>query len=1078
MNSPRQCGNCGRPLPGHTPEGLCPNCLLEVGAFELRISSDRSPADSKFEGSASGSGNSGAKIFGNYELLEKIGQGGMGEVYRARQLNLGRLVAVKLLPFGQFSRDDLVQRFRTEAAAAAALRHPNIVGIHDVGEHEGQPYFSMDLIIGHTLAEAVRDQPLAPRRAAVYLKTIAEAVQYAHEHGVLHRDLKPSNVLIDESDQPHITDFGLAKRLSSPDCGMESLELTFTGQVLGSPNFISPEQAEGRPHTIGPAADIYSLGALLYHLLTRQPPFQADTLTTLLKQVIETDPVAPRLLNPSIPRDLETICLKCLEKEPSCRYRTALALAEDLGRSLAGKPILARPVAPVTKALKWCRRRPALAGMTVAALVILMLGLSGVLWQWRRATAGELLARQNAYAADMMLAQRALDDGNRGLALRLLEPYRLRALSEIELRHWEWRYLWQLCQPDNSVRLQTKSTPSGPAFISQNGRIMAVRTGPANIEVWDLLNKRQTGELPGFDSSRILGLSADGALLALRRSNQPVLEVWDLTQRKLAAALDHPSVPTRSLAFSPDGQLLATFDHHSSNAVVRVIDWAAGRTLTNFTTLAPRRGDAGVVAFSPDGQRLAIGGDYGFLRVVRWPNGSVVQIETQTHEGATALAFSPDSRLLAAGFEYSSATIRFWTADSGEPRGQLTSPNGWVLALTFSPEGEWLASASSDQSLHIWSVVDKVERRRFRGFQQDVRNLSFLPSGGTLASGGEDGSVGLWKVDTSSRPSNPARIAISLDSSLISALAEPDTTPAPSRFGIAFTPDSKQFITTDTNGLLAVWDTGTMRLTESLPALGADNWGVALSRDGHWLAAGNRAERIQIWDWWARRHVASLKMPSEWCDFLRFSTNGSYLLAWVWFNNHTVKAGMWRTRDWEEVPLTPLQDPKIMSVDVSPDERRLATGSADGWIKVWSLPDGHLEAAFRPHTGWVFCLRFSPDGRLLVSTGDAKVRLWDVTARRELESLPGHLGTSWGIAFSPDGRRLATGGLENQDAVKLWDVATRRELLSLPGDGPFFTDLTFSPDGDTFVATSLATGIAHFWRAPTWEEIAAAQKDR
>ncbi|MCL4855439.1 MAG: serine/threonine protein kinase, partial [Bryobacteraceae bacterium] len=245
-----------------------------MGALELGMSAELPPAESKkFEGSESGTGNAGAKIFGNYELLEKIGQGGMGVVYRARQINLGRLVAVKLLPFGQFSREDLVQRFRTEAAAAAALRHPNIVAIHDVGEHEGQQYFSMDLIAGHTLAEAVWDQPVSARRGAVYVKTIAEAVQYAHEHGVLHRDLKPSNVLIDESEQPHITDFGLAKRLSSPDGGMESLELTFTGQVLGSPNFMSPEQAEGRPHAIGPAADIYSLGALLYHLLTRQPPF-------------------------------------------------------------------------------------------------------------------------------------------------------------------------------------------------------------------------------------------------------------------------------------------------------------------------------------------------------------------------------------------------------------------------------------------------------------------------------------------------------------------------------------------------------------------------------------------------------------------------------------------------------------------------------------------------------------------------------------------------------------------------------------------------------------------------------------
>ncbi len=628
------------------------------------------------------------------------------------------------------------------------------------------------------------------------------------------------------------------------------------------------------------------------------------------------------------------------------------------------------------------------------------------------------------------------------------------------------------------MRLETKSTPSGPAFLSQDGRVMAVRTGHANLELWDLSTKRQTAEWPGFDSSSILGLSVDGTLLASHRSETPMLEVWDLKQGKLAATVDHPSVP-KSLAFSPGGRLLATFDHQSSNAIVCVIDWAVERTLTHFTARPPRRGQSGVVAFSPDGHRLAIGEDYGFIRVVKWASGSVLPIETRTADGVTALAFSPDGKLLAAGFEYTTATIRLWDADSGEPRAQLNWPSGFALALAFSPDGQWLASASSDQSIHIWSVADRTERRRFQGHQQDVRALCFLPGGGTLVSGGQDGSVGLWEVDAGSRPSNPTEIAISLDSSLTSALSETDATPAPSRFGIAFPPKSRNFITTDTNGSLAVWDTATMRPSERLPALGTDHWGVALSGDGHWLAAGNRTGEIHVWDYPARRHAASLKMPVEWCGFLRFSTNGTYLWAWAWFNDHTVKARMWRTRDWAEVPLLPLQDPNIMSVDVSPDERRLATGSADGWIKVWSAPAGQLEGTFRHHGDWVFCLRFSPNSRVLASTGtDGKVKLWDMMTRRQLDSLPGHLGSSWGVAFSPDGRRLATGGLGSRDAVKLWDLATGRQLLTLPGDGQFFTDLTFSPDGNTLVATSLTTGIAHFWRVPFSAAIEVAERER
>ena len=231
MKQARVCDQCHGELPGDAPEELCPKCLLKLGGAELGILVRRQEAGAEVHGS-----EAAGRKFGNYEVLEKIAQGGMGAVYKARQLNLDRLVALKLLPFGQFSRDDLLQRFRSEASAAAALQHPNIVAVHDVGEHDGQPFFSMDFVEGRTLAELVRDQPLPAKRAAAYLKTIAEAVHYAHQHGILHRDLKPSDILIDTSDQPRITDFGLAKRLGGDS------DLTLTGQVLGSPNFISPEQ--------------------------------------------------------------------------------------------------------------------------------------------------------------------------------------------------------------------------------------------------------------------------------------------------------------------------------------------------------------------------------------------------------------------------------------------------------------------------------------------------------------------------------------------------------------------------------------------------------------------------------------------------------------------------------------------------------------------------------------------------------------------------------------------------------------------------------------------------------------------
>jgi serine/threonine protein kinase len=269
------------------------------------------------------------RAFGDYELLEEIARGGMGIVYRARQVSLDRIVAVKMLLFGPLSSPEFVKRFRAEASVAASLQHPNIVAIHDVGVCQGQQYFAMDYVEGQSLAKLLANGPLPARRAASYLKPIAEAIHYAHERGILHRDLKPSNVLIDVNDQPRVTDFGLARRLEGDS------ELTATGMVLGSPNYVPPEQAVGKRGKVSRRSDVYSLGAMLYHLLTGRPPFVGEALTDTLEQVLNAEPVSPRLLNPSVPRDLETICLKCLEKAPDKRYTTAQALADELGPASA-----------------------------------------------------------------------------------------------------------------------------------------------------------------------------------------------------------------------------------------------------------------------------------------------------------------------------------------------------------------------------------------------------------------------------------------------------------------------------------------------------------------------------------------------------------------------------------------------------------------------------------------------------------------------------------------------------------------------------------------------------------------------
>ena len=344
---------------------------------------------------------------GQYELLEEIDHGGMGVVFAARQLGLDRIVAIKMLRAGDFAGPHELARFRTEAEAAARLQHPNIVQIFEVGQHDGRPFLSLEFVDGGSLDKKLAGKPLPARDAAGLLETLARAMHYAHERGVVHRDLKPSNVLLQKnSEGPKISDFGLAKRLTAAVSGH-----TQAGAILGTPSYMAPEQAGGRTEQVGPAADVYALGAILYEALTGRPPFQAATLLDTLEQVRTQEPVPPTRLQSKLPRDLETICLKCLEKDPRRRYASADALADDLRRFLADEPILARAVGPVERTWRWCHRKPLVAGLVAALVLVFLGGFAGVFWQWRRAEGQTLLTQRqrDAVAAQQGIAQHERD---------------------------------------------------------------------------------------------------------------------------------------------------------------------------------------------------------------------------------------------------------------------------------------------------------------------------------------------------------------------------------------------------------------------------------------------------------------------------------------------------------------------------------------------------------------------------------------------------------------------------------------------------------------------------------------------
>ncbi len=371
MNTSRICPVCGNPRPPDAPAGLCPVCLLKTDST-ANPPSKGPPGEPISTLTIGPEAFVRVRYFGDYELLEEIARGGRGVVWKARQSSLNRTVAVKMILAGKLAGEAEVQRFRREAEAAANLQHPNIVAIHEVGEHEGQHYYSMDYVQGRDLAALVRESgPLPSARAAECLKTIAEAVHFAHHRGTLHRDLKPQNVLMDAAGVPHIADFGLAKFVERDD------SLTKTGATMGSPSYMPPEQAAGHFDQVGPHSDVYSLGAILYELLTGRPPFRAETAVATMRLVMESDPVPPRKLNPGVPPDLETICLKCLEKNPVRRYPSANALAEELGRFLKHEPIQAVPVSAIRKTESWVRRN---AWTLMAAGLLMLMVLAGWLY--------------------------------------------------------------------------------------------------------------------------------------------------------------------------------------------------------------------------------------------------------------------------------------------------------------------------------------------------------------------------------------------------------------------------------------------------------------------------------------------------------------------------------------------------------------------------------------------------------------------------------------------------------------------------------------------------------------------------
>lgn len=1019
------CPDCGTALAADAHRGICPTCLLKA-ALEPPPPGDETIhlvlPDGKTEPLP-------FHEIGDYELLEQIGHGGMGLIFKARQRSLDRLVALKLIRRGSLARGEDLARFRTEAAAAARLIHPHIVSVYEIGEHEGQPYYTMEFVPGRSLAEALNDGPFQPRRAAEFARLVANAIQFAHEREILHRDLKPSNILIDANEEPRVADFGLAKIIT------DDSELTLSGAIIGSPGYMPPEQASGRGAEATVQSDVYSLGAILYEMLTGRPPFAAATAIETIKLVVEQDPPPPRTLNPLLPRDLETICLKCLNKERWRRYGSARELSDELGRFLNDEPVLARPTGLPERAWRWCRRNQTLAALAVVlalapAVIISLLVVkdSQIAQQRNRAVAQERKMAENLYAEDITLALDALERNDYGLAWRSLAahvPTDTNAIESNDLRGFEWRWLWDKVRGDATKIFSKHTREVSSVSWSPDGRYVVSSSSDGTARLWDAgrmslartyTNPLLTSDEKGTNTSADVAFatsygvnsasfSADSRQLLIGMTTG--LEMWDLsTDRQLMTLKTNHQT---AALFSPvDPNLALTYPLYPRTSI-GILDTRAG-ALTHF--YSSNRADA--VCFAPDGKSFA-----------RWDRVARQLVLQSVADGETLasietkdiyvihLAFSPDGGLIAAA-SITGPKIDLFDVKTQKLCGELHAPNGRILAVAISPDGKLLASGGFDQVIRLWDFANRKEIRALRGHRAVVSSLAFSPDSRKLVSGSFDGTVRLWDVEAPAQP--------------------PGITNAHGPFVISS--DNRFLVTQGTNGFARLWNLADARLL--------NEW---------------RAPQFQSAAMFSNGSLLTVTLGSS---------NRPAVLSLIDPANGNMQT---------KIPLVGI-DSACAAVELSPDGALAATGHADGSVATWDASSGKLLHAARhvfdsANRLWaVDTLAFSANGHSLFAATSAHVnmKMWSVAELREIGGTD--LGAAYPIrcAVAPDGSQVATAGTGQRLAVNLWNEHMRGPIIRLRGEADYLDAIAYAPDGRMLVAASM-DGQMRLWNLPTDREL-------
>jgi serine/threonine protein kinase/WD40 repeat protein len=1042
-------------------------------------------ADLAFDDEADATAKEGAGGLGRvgeYLLLEVVARGGMGVVFKARQESLNRIVALKMLPDGWLGEPDRLERFRIEAVATASLSHPNIVGIHEVGEHAGQPYLVMEYIAGQSLAELNRKGRMSSVRAAGILIKVADAVHYAHERGTLHRDLKPSNIIIDERGEPRVADFGVARLLGGED------HPTLTGQILGTPSYMPPEQADVKGREIGPASDVYGLGATLYDLLTGQPPFRGNTPLETLKLAVESEPVSPRVLCPAVPRDLETICVKCLQKDPLRRYASAADLADDLRRFLAGSPVLARPARFWERGLKLLRRRWKEAALAAACLAV----ISSIIWlrfvelnYSVERTENELtLTRERA-----RIAQAAAD-----------------TLAAKQLAEWqEYRSL------ENGVRERRTSRPLGwtwsclddlarAAKLTQAGQnLVGLRSLAASCLVGVDLRKIRTFDMPPRAEVQYLAYSPDGrrlAMVQLKGVDERVVLLADLSSGRCQRLVfpgpnqnDTRDTGGGAAVFSPEGRWLVLGTRQGD-----LYAWDTASPDKKRVDLKAAHGQLiQGLAFHPDGHSLFSSARDKTIKCWDIPSGWKLAGSIPVDHGYTTLAFSADRELLACG---SGAAGHLFPAAGllNRPGQRLSAPRGIqgrVLVARFSPDGRFLA-ASNGQLANVFDPRDRVLVSVLKdpdlndwAHENEITNLAFSSDGSLIVSSSWDRTVKLWEAATGRLLVKTTQVAA--DREIVFATFSPRdrqiAVTNASKVAIfevgglheqtimaqhadpirafAFSPDGKALACVSDRGLgddqhrgeLTLWDLegGAQKLSHAIKGRCPDGIrdSVAFDPEGTFVAAGQSGRELSlVWlpAGFDRYLIATEEVPMS----LTFSADGRTLWGGVgrrlisWGVPNLTAMSQWSNDEGEFV--------KGWSgiVSIAVGKKWIIAGCHDDCARVFRATDGNQPWRKWPSPGGAVnsVALFRDETRAVMGTLSGCVRIVRVPGGEPVADLPAHSDEVTSVALHPDDQVVATASLDR--TIKLWkrEGDSFQELLTLSSPTGGVVAIRFSPKGD------------------------------